>query len=188
MNTKLQIISGKYRGKKLSFPNSARPTSQRAREGIFNVLTSKLGATKNLSVWDMFAGSGAFGIECISRDWCNKVLFNDSDHSATMSIQQNLSCIDTNAKFSVIQKNIVNTMVNTEKFDLIFIDPPYSESQLQIGLAENISNTLNDDGIVIFEVEKDEIADKIISAANLQLFADKRYGRARFLFFEKATE
>ncbi|MBP5707580.1 MAG: RsmD family RNA methyltransferase, partial [Alphaproteobacteria bacterium] len=64
MESKLQIISGKYRGRKLSLPASARPTQNRARIALFNMLESNIiDPTDKFTVWDAFAGSGAFGIE-----------------------------------------------------------------------------------------------------------------------------
>ena len=78
MNSKLQIISGKFRGRKLYLPPNARPTQQRARAALFNMLASGVVGTDGcINVWDAFAGSGAFGIEFISRYPNAKVVFTD---------------------------------------------------------------------------------------------------------------
>ena len=77
MDTKLQVISGNLRGRKLSLPVSARPTQNRARLAIFNMLDGLLDFSHALVAWDAFAGSGALGIEFLSKYNNSKVLFTD---------------------------------------------------------------------------------------------------------------
>ena len=80
MDSKLQIISGRFHGRKLYLPPNARPTQNRARAALFNMLAAGLvNVGDNLCVWDAFAGSGAFGIEFLSRYPNSRVIFTDID-------------------------------------------------------------------------------------------------------------
>ena len=82
MKSNLQIISGKYRGKKLCLPPDARPTQNMARGALFNMLYEIIDIDKPIAVWDVFAGSGAFGIECLSRFNNTAVVFTDNANSS----------------------------------------------------------------------------------------------------------
>ncbi len=111
MKSNLQIISGKYRGRKLALPAHARPTQNRARIALFNMMES---LPRPRVVWDAFAGSGAFGLECISRYDAN-VVFTDTDVS---TVRKNLfvgATVDQTDALSVINKY-------GPRADLIFID------------------------------------------------------------------
>ncbi|MCL2889880.1 MAG: RsmD family RNA methyltransferase, partial [Alphaproteobacteria bacterium] len=122
MNSKLQIISGKYGGRKLALPVAARPTQNKARIALFNMLDEVLGANmRSQTVWDAFAGSGEFGIEFLSRDWANDVIFTDIDSDAIKTINKNLVGI---ARNPIIRQ--IDATVAADKFgaaaDVIFID------------------------------------------------------------------
>ena len=78
MDSKLQIISGKFRGKKLNLPPNARPTQNMARGALFNMLNGILDVSKTFNVWDVFSGSGAFGLECLSRYDNADIIFTDN--------------------------------------------------------------------------------------------------------------
>ena len=91
MDSKLQIISGIYRGRKLDLPRGARPTQNRARIALFNMLESGIiQPNEKIKVWDTFAGSGAFGIECLSR-YPNAVgTFTDIANDSIKTVRNNL--------------------------------------------------------------------------------------------------
>ena len=102
MDSKLQIISGEFRGRKLRLPRDARPTQNRARVALFNMLQS-LNVVPNV-VWDTFAGSGAFGIECLSRWGGCRVLFTDV---APATVRANLAALNIGARASVVAGDAV---------------------------------------------------------------------------------
>jgi 16S rRNA (guanine(966)-N(2))-methyltransferase RsmD len=183
--SKLQIISGKYRGKKLAIPASARPTQQRTRAAIFNILNSLDNKKmETFSVWDAFAGSGAMGVEFISRFMPQLAVFTDTDQNAISSIRENTKSI---ADCSVIIKKM-----NAIDFDLaeiknpviVFIDPPYSESNSGCQLVKKIGLSANVGTLVVWEMENDfNLDEKILNG--FSILKDRTYGRARFVIIER---
>ena len=98
MDSKLQIISGKHRGRKLRLPPDARPTQNRARIALFNMLESGIvDLSEPLSVWDAFAGSGAFGLECLSRYSDLNVIFTDVSPTSLKTVRDNLNVLGETA-------------------------------------------------------------------------------------------
>ena len=97
MKSNLQIISGKYRGKKLSLPMNARPTQNMARGALFNMLNEILNMAQTFTVWDAFAGSGAFGLECLSRYDNVKVVFTDNNKTSLDTVNKNLVSVHETA-------------------------------------------------------------------------------------------
>ena len=184
MKSNLQIISGKYRGKKLSLPADARPTQNMARGALFNMLTGILDTTKPITVWDVFAGSGAFGVECLSRFDKTMVVFTDNANSSVDTIKKNVSCINENA---TIEKT--DAIAAIPHFggisDLIFIDPPYSDFGLGMLFVKKITSVAKCGAILIWEFESNQKT-PIISDSWIVL-KDKTYGRARFLILEKKS-
>ena len=138
-----------------------RPTASRVREAIFSTLTHELGAFSELHVLDLYAGSGALGIEAISRGARNAV-FVENDRMAVSIIKSNLGGlgrIDT----QVVRNNVASYLAQAEgheQFDLIFMDPPYSivdavvEDQVA-ALATN--HWLKDDAMVVVEREAQSV-------------------------------
>ena len=129
----MRIISGTARGCKLSeFSVSAiRPTSDRVREALFSILISRLGNMKNLSVLDLFAGSGAMGLEALSRG-AGSATFIDQNKEAVGLIRKNMTTAQLTEHAEVIQSEVLNG-INKQSgaFDLIFMDPPYSEQNIK---------------------------------------------------------
>lgn len=179
MDSNLQIISGKWRGRKLSVPSDARPTQNRARIALFNMLES-LGIRPAI-VWDAFAGSGAFGIECLSR-YGSDVKFTDNSPDSIKTIRKNLLGI------GAITVEQVNATDAIKKFgaltDLIFIDPPYAENNMGNDFVKKLSNIAKPGAILIWEME-DKTTSPVIPDGWMVL-KDKKYGRARFLILKKA--
>ena len=122
MDSKLQIISGVFHGRKLRLPAGARPTQNRARIALFNMLASL--DIVPICVWDAFAGSGAFGIECLSR-WAGcRAVFTDI---APATVRANLSALDIGARASVVGADAMSVVGKYgPEADLVFVDPPYS--------------------------------------------------------------
>ena len=151
-----RIIAGSYKGTKLSFkPNkNLRPTESKTKETLFNWLLNDLHKKKCL---DMFAGTGALGLEALSRG-ADEVVFFEKQKSLCGAIEVVVKKLGINNKCRVINANSTAfdfTTLNT-KFDLIFLDPPFHESLIQKSLniiSEN--QLLTEQGLVYIECERD---------------------------------
>lgn len=148
----MRVVAGKYRGKNLASPKDdrVRPTTTRIKETLFNVLQ---GYSRDAVVLDLFAGSGALGIECISRG-AKEVVFVDNNKDSIELVRKNLQGIDGN--FKVVNSDfsgvLRNAYVTGKKFDMIFVDPPYASGlgELALGLIFDL-DLLADGGVVVFE-------------------------------------
>ncbi len=125
----MRIISGSARGKHLQTfkSNAIRPTSDRVREALFSILTSKIGTLEGLKVLDICAGTGALGLEALSRG-ATAAVFIDSSHQATGVIARNCTACRFNSGVTIIKDSYVKALprLSGQHFDLIFIDPPYA--------------------------------------------------------------
>lgn len=176
----MRIIGGKYRGRVLfGFDGlDVRPTSDRARESLFNILGAKI---QGKSFLDLFCGTGAIGIEALSRG-AGKVTFNDNSKKSLALAEGNLKKIKADEDYVLSFQDAVRFIKTTEdKFDYVFIDPPY-KSEVKDEILKIVGRVLTDDGIVIAERE-DQLGQ--VDADGLQLFDERKYGRARFYFFRK---
>ncbi len=182
MKSNLQIISGKYRGKKLFLPIDARPTQNMARGALFNMVNELVDTRQSVSVWDAFAGAGAFGLECLSRFNNPNVIFTDNAKSSIDTIKRNLSAVGENARIEMVDAiSAISRFGNTS--DLIFIDPPYSDYGLGLLFIKKLSKVAKTGAILIWEFEKINEMPKIDE--NWEILKDKTYGRARFLFLHR---
>jgi len=179
MDSKLQIISGEFRGRKLRLPAGARPTQNRARIALFNMMTS-LGITPGV-VWDAFAGSGAFGIECLSRWGACRVVFSDLSPA---TVRENLAMLNIGARATVMAGDAL-TMVqkNGVAADLVFVDPPYANASDGAALVRRLGEVMRAGGIVIWE--QDAVAATLPDDNMWEILRDKHYGRARFIIMQR---
>ncbi len=148
----MRVVAGKYRGKNLASPmdDSVRPTTTRIKETIFNVLQGYVAGAR---VLDLFAGSGALGIECISRG-AERVDFVDKSRASVELVKQNLKGVDGNYSVRQCDFSVALRSAATEgkKYDLIFLDPPYAGDLAELALDIIFENDLlSADGIAIFE-------------------------------------
>ncbi|NQT95767.1 MAG: 16S rRNA (guanine(966)-N(2))-methyltransferase RsmD [Candidatus Omnitrophica bacterium] len=172
----MRIIAGRYKGRRMSMPKGIRPTMDKIREAIFNVLGTKV---KGASVLDLFAGGGSFGIEAISRGALSAVL-SDKHISSTKTIKKNLSLLeDMDAgKASVITKDAMGAIKSlhnrSKKFDIVFLDPPYHKGWVRKCLKYiSIYDILSHSGWIIAEHSK---KDKIfIEEEPLKLMRQLKY-------------
>lgn len=153
-----RIISGKYRGKKIPLPedSSIRPTTDRVKETIFNILQHSYMENLRGVVLDLFAGSGSLGIECLSRG-ASKVIFVDKNPLAIGSIKKFVDTIEVgSAEYIVGAVSAVCLSKIKEKISLVFLDPPY-ESNLVIDSLSLLlqSHSLQDNCIFVVESSKD---------------------------------
>ena len=179
----LRIISGKFRGSKLEIPpnNTTRPTINRIRESIFDVIQFKL--NKSI-VLDLFAGSGSYAIESISRG-ATKVIICDSNNHAIATIKKNLEKLNIN-NYDLYQLDF-ETLLHSKsgaKFDIIFIDPPYkniSSYNKSLFLIHQL-DLLENNGVIVIEKAK-TIPIKIPNG--LIISKTKTYGTKMILFVNK---
>lgn len=131
----MRIVAGEWRGRKLVAPKgeATRPTADRARETLFNMLTSRLGSFEGLQVADLFAGSGALGLEALSRGAAH-CLFVEQDRAAVDAIRANITALDARAKTQVEAGSVMALRASPQPYDLILLDPPYQTSAGSVAL------------------------------------------------------
>ncbi len=122
----MRIIAGAWRGRKLVAPagDLTRPTADRTRETLFSMLVSRLGSFEGLAVADLFAGSGALGLEALSRGAAT-ALFVEQDAKALDAIRANVRTLDAGARATVRAGSVLALGVARAPLDLVLIDPPY---------------------------------------------------------------
>lgn len=122
----MRIISGEWRGRAIEAPPgiATRPTADRVRETLFSMLASRLGIFEGLRVADLFAGSGALGLEALSRGAASAT-FVESDARASVAIKRNAEKLGAGDRVRAIAGSALS-LPTSEPFDLIFADPPYS--------------------------------------------------------------
>ncbi|HPD02985.1 MAG TPA: 16S rRNA (guanine(966)-N(2))-methyltransferase RsmD [Eubacteriales bacterium] len=177
----LRVISGKYKGRKLFSPrgDEIRPTSDRAKEAVFDILQWEIEGAR---VLDLFAGSGSLGIEAASRG-AAEVIFSDISGESISLINQNLTKIGIKAQ--VFKRDYRHMLeMSGGRFDIIFIDPPYGSAAgkdaMNIILEKGL---LNEGGVIVFETARTKEADLIFRT---DIATDKRdYGAASVLFIRK---
>lgn len=185
----MRIIGGKMRGTKLQTLEgfeTTRPTLDRVKESLFNIISIKIIDSK---VLDLFSGSGALGIEAISRG-AEKAYLCDMSPKAINVIKQNVE--KTRCKDSVIVLNKKHTQAleyfkqNNKKFDIVFLDPPY-ETELAENSTEYIigHDLLEDDGIIIIETDNEEKLIKGLKVEKIEVYDIRKYGRVSLLFLKR---
>ena len=184
----MRVISGKFKGKKILLPkdNITRPLRDLVKESIFNVLnhSNKLNiSTLDISVLDLFSGSGSFGLEIISRGAKN-VTFVENYTPAYEILSKNITNLKCEDSCEIIHDNCFDYLnrVNKEeiKFDLIFLDPPFKEKKINT-IIKNIKqkNILNKDGIMILHRHK---KDDIVITNHFNVIEQRSYGISRITF------
>ncbi|MBV7266804.1 16S rRNA (guanine(966)-N(2))-methyltransferase RsmD [Erythrobacter ani] len=131
----MRIIAGEWRGRKLSAPkgDATRPTADRARETLFSMLASRIGSFEDLRVADLFAGSGALGLEALSRG-AAQCLFVEHDRAALDAIRANITAMDARSRTNVEAMSVMHLRAARESYDLILLDPPYKTSAAAVAL------------------------------------------------------
>ncbi|MBF0235414.1 MAG: 16S rRNA (guanine(966)-N(2))-methyltransferase RsmD [Desulfamplus sp.] len=180
----MRIISGTCRGRKLATIKgiSIRPTSDRVRESIFNIIGQKVHGAQ---VLDLFAGTGAFGIESLSRG-AQRALFVDISRKSCDIIRHNIELCKLSDKSSVFQcdasrSNLPEHIISTQ-FDLIFIDPPYERGFVGKVLENRaLLQCLSPETLLILEHSvKENIPDKL---EKLDIHDQRQYGKTLISFF-----
>ncbi len=131
----MRIIAGAWRGRKLVAPkgDATRPTADRMRETLFSMLTSRLGSFEGLQVADLFAGSGALGLEALSRG-AGTCLFVEQDRGAVEAIRANIIALGARDQARVETGSATQLRAATAPLDLILVDPPYHSGAGEVAL------------------------------------------------------
>lgn len=131
----MRIVAGQWRGRKLSAPqgDTTRPTADRTRETLFSMLVSRLGTFEGLSVADLFAGSGALGLEALSRGAASCV-FVEQDAAAIRALRANIANLQAQAQCDVRAASVLTLGPAKQPLDLILLDPPYDSGAGAVAL------------------------------------------------------
>lgn len=171
----MRIIAGSHRGHRIAAPKGreTRPTSDRVRENAFNLI----GPVDDAEVLDLFAGSGAMGLEALSRGAAHAT-FVESDRDAARTIDANLDKLGLHA--TVLRMDAVRALQQERRsYDLILCDPPYDYDRTR--LAPLLAERLNDDGLLVWETSSREAAPEV---PGLRERTSRTYGSARLTLFE----
>ena len=169
----MRVIAGELRGRRLKAPHgrATRPTADRVREALF----SSLGELTSSRILDLFAGSGALGIEALSRG-ASHAVFVDAAASATAVIDANLAALGISARGEVVRmpalRALACTPVRDHLYDLVFLDPPYRQAgSLGPALSLALPPLLADQARVVAESDRREPLE-----LDLPLHSERRYG------------
>lgn len=181
----MRVISGKAKGTKLNSIDSlsTRPTLDRVKEPLFSIIQAYL---EDAIVLDLFAGSGALGIEALSRG-AEHAVFCDKSIQSIRMLKENLKKTKLEDKATIFIQDFKKCLKNLDqKFDVIFIDPPY---KLDIGVKsiELILeyNIFAKDGIIILETDDEERDIKELEKTRLEMFDVRKYGRINLIFLRE---
>jgi 16S rRNA (guanine966-N2)-methyltransferase len=167
----MRIISGSRKGHTIMAPagRATRPTSDRVRENIFNII----GPVDEANVLDLYAGSGAMGLEALSRGAASAV-FVEHDQGAVRAIEHNLDKL--RLRGTVVRQDAVAALASEKrKYDLVFVDPPYEMyADLEPQLARYLPSVLTEDGVVVVETDK-----RVEPNLPLEQRTSRKYGSAR---------
>ena len=182
-SNQLRIIGGEWRGRKLRFPDvpNLRPTPDRVRETIFNWLMPVVHGARCL---DLFAGSGALGLEALSRG-AAFTTFVDSHKKATQALQGHLDLLNASDKAEVFQMDSIKFLNNTaHAYNLIFLDPPYHLDFMEkvVPLLEE-NNWLTEDAMLYLEIEKRQSLPEL--PVNWHKLKEKTAGEVSYFLFQR---
>lgn len=172
-----RIITGHYKGFKLSVPESARPVTDRVKTYMFDIL----GDIEGLTCADIFAGSGNLGIEALSRG-VSHATFVENDKEAIDNIHENITGLRISESRFKIFTHSVGAFVNTinQTFDLLFVDPPFES--IHSFKIETLLSVMHADTILILKVDETDIQ----IPEQLEVLKDKIMGKNRVLILRKS--
>ncbi|MFH1347432.1 MAG: 16S rRNA (guanine(966)-N(2))-methyltransferase RsmD [Candidatus Margulisiibacteriota bacterium] len=182
----MRVISGKAKGKKLKAPSQARPLTDQAKEALFNILRSKV---VDCVFLDLFAGSGAVGIEALSRG-ASKAVFIELNRKAVGIIRQNLKSTELAELAEVYAIDALRALKiferKNEKFDIIYLGAPYDSPALEKALVKlGEDGLINESGLLIAEHRKQH---KLLDEyGDLKVFREAKYGETVFTFYESSN-
>ncbi len=181
----LRVISGSAKGKRLkTVPgDSTRPITDQVKEALFNILADEV---LDIDILDLFGGTGAVGIEALSRG-ANSVLFLDTSHQAIKVIKDNLQTTRFSQQATVIRGDAFAYIQNPSRlgYDLIYVAPPQYKDMWEkaMRLLDENPDLLHDDGQIIVQINPIEWSDQ--NYENFIEFDRRKYGDTELIFFEK---
>jgi len=176
----VRVSAGRWKAKALDVPPAARPTAARAREALFDLLGPEIGGAR---VLDLYAGSGAVGIEAVSRGAARAVLV-DRDSSA---LEKNVARLGYAPDVMVLRKTaedgVATFAARGDRFDVVFADPPYSAA-LEAAVPPDLESILAPKGVLVIQLDARAEPPEIegLSLADL-----RAYGRNRFAFYRRIS-
>lgn len=180
----MRIIGGQYKSRVLAEfkGDEVRPTADRVKESLFNILSLKIPLSR---VLDLFCGSGALGIECLSRG-AKEAVFNDKRLESVKLLKTNLQKLGVSEeKFRISNFDYLLALeMQKEPFDLIFLDPPYKE-EFGCFALETIAQKglLTENGIVVYERDRSFSGE----VEGLEKYDERKYGKTYLSFFRKRS-
>jgi len=186
----MRIISGKFKNKKLHFPENlkTRPLKDSVRENIFNILIHSNNIDtkiKSSSVLDLYAGTGSFGLECISRE-ASKVFFVENDSGALINLKKNIKNLNSENRAILLSQDVSEFFKNLtlelykKKFNIVFLDPPYENKKcVEIIKIIKKKDILNKKHILVIhrEINSERGIDK-----HVNIIENRIYGRSEIFF------
>ena len=183
----MRIISGSFKGKKILQPKDikTRPLKDLTKESIFNILSHSNKFQSKISgstILDLFSGVGSFGLECLSRG-AKHVTFIENYKGVLPILKKNLLSLKLDKNYHISEQDIlkgINLNNNRNKFDIIFIDPPYKYKNLE-KIIDNIyeKKLLKNNGIMIIHRHRKEKED---FSKKIKILDEKKYGISKILF------
>lgn len=178
----MRITGGAHRSRRIVAPHGkdVRPSTDRTREGLFNRLVHRT-SLENAVVLDLFAGSGALGLEALSRG-AARATFVDISRRSLAAVRKNIETLQLEAQSSLVQSDVPSYLARlTEKPDLVFCDPPYEFENLE-NLISGVLDVLSPDGLFILEHSSRYSYDD-----HDNFVTSGTYGKSRVTFFEQTT-
>ena len=183
----MRVIGGNLKGKKLLIPldKSTRPLKDMVRESIFNILHHSSKVSKNINdskVLDLFSGTGSFGIECLSRG-AKKVIFFENYSNSIKILKNNIFNLKLESKTKVYESNAYNlkeTNLEKEIFDVIFLDPPFKDKEMNNLINQIKLLKIADINTLIILHRNKKSVDNISKFLNV--LDEKNYGLSKILF------
>jgi 16S rRNA (guanine966-N2)-methyltransferase len=167
----VRVVAGEFKGRRLHTPKGerTRPTADRVREALFSIL----GPVEGLKVLDLFAGSGALGIEALSRG-AAEATFVDSDPRAVAAVERNLAAVGVEAPLH--KRDVLAFLADRgDRYDLVLIDPPYSSAGRLAGpLSERLPGVVTENARIVTESDKRDPLE-----LDLPLADERTYGETR---------
>ncbi len=189
---RMRIVGGSHRGRRLVAPpgETVRPTSDRAREGLFNILSHGGLAAEGIpfadaAVLDAFAGTGAFGLEALSRGAAEAV-FVENDRDALAALRRNIVALGETARSRVIAGDATRPPRATVSCAVVFLDPPYKSGLAAPALtALAVAGWLSPDALAVAEIGAREA---FLLPDGFALLDERVYGAARLVFLRRGNE
>lgn len=183
----MRIISGKARGTKLYTLEGleTRPTLDRVKESLFNIIQADIPES---TVLDLFAGSGAIGLEFASRN-AKKVYMCDSSKNAIQIIKRNIEKTHLEDKIELLNTDfkVMLSKLENKNFNYIYLDPPYKTDYIKQALEKILQlNMVDKDSLIIAETDELEKVLKEIENLKLEIVDQRKYGRANIIFLKMA--